>query len=54
LYGYKSVEVLKAIMEGRAVQAGGDKFIDVPARQIRKAEVSEFWADLKAKLAPAK
>jgi ribose transport system substrate-binding protein len=54
LYGYKSVEVLNALIAGKPVQAPADKFIDVPARQIRKDNVAEFWADLKAKLAPAK
>ena len=50
MYGYKSIEVLKAIHEGRETGAGADGFINIPARQIRKDNVEEFWADLKKKL----
>jgi ribose transport system substrate-binding protein len=50
MYGFKSVEVLKQILEGSfAIPA--DKFIDIPARHIRKNNVDEFWADLKTKTA---
>jgi len=50
MYGYKSIEVLKAIHEGRPTGAGPDNFININARQIRKDNVKEFWADLKKKL----
>ncbi|HAV64168.1 MAG TPA: sugar ABC transporter substrate-binding protein [Verrucomicrobiales bacterium] len=50
-YGYQSVAVLKRIIEGDNSVVPADKFIDVPARIIRKADVDEFWADLKAKTA---
>tara|TARA_Y100000588_G_scaffold84431_1_gene89229 strand:+ start:4039 stop:5055 length:1017 start_codon:yes stop_codon:yes gene_type:complete len=50
MYGYKSIEVLKAIHEGRDHGAGDDGFINIDARQIRKDNVEEFWADLKKKL----
>ena len=50
MYGYKSVEVLKAIDDGDMSVIPEDKFINFPGRQIRKDNVNEFWADLKAKL----
>lgn len=49
LYGYKSVEVLAELANGNQSVIPASKFIDIPARQIRKANVDEFWADLKAK-----
>ncbi len=50
MYGYKSVEVLNDILTGKAGAVPADKFIDIPARQIRKDNVDEFWTDLKAKV----
>ncbi len=50
MYGYKSIEVLKAIDEGREDAFPADGFINVEARQIRKDNVEAFWADLKTKL----
>lgn len=55
-YGYKSVEILAALARGdkSVIPEGG--VIDVPARNIRKDNVDEFWAELKrltAKEAPA-
>jgi len=49
-YGYQSVKVLKALSEGDDSMIPADKFINIPARQIRKDTVSEFWADLNKKL----
>lgn len=49
MYGYRSVEVLKSLHEGQT-NLPENKFINVPARQIRKADVDEFWTDLKIKL----
>jgi len=49
MYGYKSVEILAELAKGNASVIPPSKFIDIPARQIRKGEVDAFWADLKAK-----
>lgn len=54
MYGFKSIEVLAELAKGNAAVIPGNKFIDIPARQIRKGNVDEFWADLKAKMGPAK
>ncbi len=50
MYGYKSVEVLAALESGKTDVIPEDKFIDIPARQIRKDTVDDFWTDLKAKV----
>jgi len=50
MYGYKSVEVLNEILKGNASVVPASKFIDIPARQIRKDNVGAFWADLKEKV----
>jgi ribose transport system substrate-binding protein len=50
MYGFRSVEVLKALAAGDRSVIPADKFINVPARQIRKDTVDEFWKDLKSKL----
>ena len=50
MYGYKSVEVLNEILKGNMSVIPANKFIDIPARQIRKNNVDEFWADLKVKV----
>ena len=50
MYGYKSVEVLHEILKGNTGIVPASKFIDIPARQIRKDTVDEFWTDLKAKV----
>lgn len=48
MYGYKSVEVLKSIVEGRSDDViPASKFIDIPARQIRRDNVEDFWSELK-------
>lgn len=57
MYGFESVRILTALAkkDESALPKGG--FLDIPARQIRKAEVDKFWADLKektGKTAPAK
>jgi ribose transport system substrate-binding protein len=54
MYGYKSVEVLSELTKGNTGIIPATKFIDIPARQIRKDNVDEFWADLKVKTTPAK
>jgi ribose transport system substrate-binding protein len=50
MYGMESVRVLSALARGddKVIPKGG--FIDIPARQIRKDNVDEFWKDLKEKL----
>jgi len=54
MYGYKSVEILAELAKGNAGVIPASKFMDIPARQIRKDNVDEFWADLKVKMTPAK
>ena len=54
MYGFKSVEILGELAKGNTGVIPANKFIDIPARQIRKDNVDEFWADLKAKMGPAK
>jgi ribose transport system substrate-binding protein len=54
MYGYKSVEVLNEILKGNTSVVPAGKFIDIPARQIRKDNVDEFWNELKAKLGDKK
>lgn len=49
MYGYKSVEVLKKLADGDRSVIPENEFILVPARQIRKESVEEFWEDLKVK-----
>ena len=50
MYGYHSVEILKAIISGDMSVIPENKFIDIPARHIRKDNVEAFWADLKEKI----
>jgi ribose transport system substrate-binding protein len=49
-YGYQSVKVLKALSEGDTSMIPENKFINIPARQIRKDGVEKFRADLNKKL----
>ncbi len=49
MYGYKSVEILAGLAKGEPSTIPASKFIDIPARQIKKDTVDAFWADLKAK-----
>lgn len=51
MYGYRSVEILAALVNGDMSVIPADKFIDIPARQIRKDSVGAFWDDLKKKTA---
>jgi ribose transport system substrate-binding protein len=53
-YGRKSLELLRKLVlaaDDKARQAllPKDGFVDIPARQITKANVREFWDDLKLK-----
>jgi len=54
MYGYKSVEILAALAKGEPSPIPPGKFIDIPARQIRKDTVDAFWTDLKAKTGVSK
>lgn len=45
-YGFRSVEMLKSIIEGNEPIS---TFIDIAPRKITSENVDEFWADLKAK-----
>lgn len=49
MYGFRSVEILNELAHGNNSIIPATKFIDIPARHIRKDNVDEFWKDLKAK-----
>lgn len=52
MYGFESMRVLAALAKGdKSVLDHPDKMMNIPARQIRKADVDGFWADLKTKTA---
>ncbi|MCA9211620.1 MAG: sugar-binding protein [Planctomycetales bacterium] len=48
-YGYKSIEIVKSLIEGDDSVIPENKFIDIPARTIDASNVDEFWDDLKSK-----
>ncbi len=50
-YGYESIRILAALARGDRSVLPANGFLDIPARQIRQDNVTEFWADLKHKLA---
>ncbi|MHC4995994.1 MAG: substrate-binding domain-containing protein, partial [Planctomycetota bacterium] len=50
-YGFQSVKVLAALARGDKSLIPDDKFINIQARRIVKDNVTEFWDDLKAKVA---
>ena len=50
-YGYESIKALYALHQGDKSVIPENKFIDIPALQVRKDNVDEFWADLKTKMA---
>jgi ribose transport system substrate-binding protein len=52
MYGYKSVEMLHGLLGGKPLP--GEKFIDIPAKKIRKDNVNEFQAELKSRIEAAK
>jgi len=53
-YGYESVKICKAMIDGddSVIPQGG--VIDMPLLAVKKDNVDKFWADLKAALASAK
>jgi ribose transport system substrate-binding protein len=49
-YGRRSVAILTALVRGDRSVIPEGKIIHIPARQIRRDSVREFWDDLKAKM----
>lgn len=49
-YGNRSIKILHALASGDMSVIPESNFIDIPARQIRKADVNNFWKDLNSKL----
>lgn len=49
-YGYQSMKVLAALAKGDESMIPADRFIHIPARQIRKDNAAAFWEDLQGKL----
>jgi len=49
-YGYQSVKMLKEVLAGNAAALPANKYLEVPARKIRKDNVDAFWAELKQRL----
>jgi ribose transport system substrate-binding protein len=52
-YGRRSVEILSALVRGDKTVIPASKIIHIPAKQIRRDNVQEFWADLKVKMQAA-
>lgn len=50
MYGYESVRVLAGLARGdeSVIPEGG--FLNIPARQIRKANLDEFWTELNERM----
>ncbi len=49
-YGYKSVEILTALAKGKALSDLGiddSKFMNIPARTIKKDDAQAYWDELK-------
>jgi ribose transport system substrate-binding protein len=46
-YGYQSVRVLKALLDGDTSVIPDNKFIDVGFKVVTKANIDEFWAEKK-------
>ena len=49
MYGHESIRILAALAKGDETVVPEGRFMDIPARQIRKDTVDAFWADLKKK-----
>ena len=45
-YGYQSVKLLSELARGDSSAVSKNRFIDIPARQIRSDNVIEFWTEL--------
>jgi ribose transport system substrate-binding protein len=50
-YGFQSVRILAAIARGDRALLPAGGFLDIPARQIRRDAVQEYWDDLNRKVA---
>ena len=46
-YGYESVRILTALAKGDKSVVPASKFIDVPAKVVKKEDVDAFWKELK-------
>lgn len=46
-YGYESIRILAALANGDKGVIPANKFVDVPAKAVKKADVAEFSAELK-------
>ena len=53
-YGKRSIQILHALSKGDTSVIPENKFVDIPARQIRKDNVDAFWSDLNSKLGKKK
>ncbi|MBB13748.1 ABC transporter substrate-binding protein [Candidatus Poribacteria bacterium] len=47
-FGYQSVKYLKALIQGDTSMIPENKQLDIPTKVIKKDNVEEFWANLKA------
>ncbi|OAI55694.1 sugar ABC transporter substrate-binding protein [Verrucomicrobiaceae bacterium SCGC AG-212-N21] len=46
-YGYESVRILTALAKGDKSVVPASKFVEVPAKAVKKADVDTFWKELK-------
>lgn len=46
-YGYESVRILTALAKGDKSVVPANKFFEVPAKAVKKADVEVFWKELK-------
>ena len=46
-YGYESVRILAALAKGDKNVVPASKFVEVPAKAVKKGDVDAFWAELK-------
>lgn len=46
-YGFESVRILAALAKGDKSVIPANRFVDVPARAVKQADVAVFWAELK-------
>jgi len=49
-YGYESVKILTALKKGDTSVVPANKFVDIPARQITKQNVEQFWGEKNKRL----
>ena len=52
-YAYKSIEILNGLARGDRSVLPAEGFFDIPAQQIRRDNVDEFWAELNKNLGKA-